>query len=101
MAEEQIHDRIEKLVSEEQELYARVGEGGFSAAEHNRRVDDGAVIHGARGARHGVHSGKIGRAKPAGGPGAVVTQHPAPRPAGARGEAPAGPHVRQACARHA
>ena len=36
MAEEQIHDRIEKLVSEEQELYARVGEGGFSAAEHNR-----------------------------------------------------------------
>ena len=36
MADEQIHNRIEELVAEEQELYARVGEGGLSANEHNR-----------------------------------------------------------------
>jgi DNA replication initiation complex subunit (GINS family) len=36
MADEQIHDSIEKLVAEEQELYARVSEGGLSAHEHNR-----------------------------------------------------------------
>src|SRR5204863_8951071 len=34
--EEQIHNRIEELVAEEHELYSRVGEGGLSAAEHNR-----------------------------------------------------------------
>jgi hypothetical protein len=36
MADEQIHNRIGKLVAEEQELYGRVGEGGLSAHEHNR-----------------------------------------------------------------
>ena len=36
MADEQIHERIEKLVAEEQDLYARVGEGGLNADEHNR-----------------------------------------------------------------
>lgn len=36
MADEQIHDRIEELVAEEQELYTRVGGGGLSAGEHNR-----------------------------------------------------------------
>ena len=36
MADEQIHNRIEELVAEEQELYARVGEGGLNANEHNR-----------------------------------------------------------------
>jgi hypothetical protein len=36
MADEQIHNRIEELVAEEQELYGRVGEGGLSANEHNR-----------------------------------------------------------------
>jgi uncharacterized protein DUF2630 len=34
--DEQIHNRIEELVGEEQELYGRVGEGGLSASEHNR-----------------------------------------------------------------
>ena len=34
--DEQIHNRIEDLVAEEQELYGRVGEGGLSANEHNR-----------------------------------------------------------------
>ena len=34
--DEQIHNRIEELVSEEQELFGRVGEGGLSANEHNR-----------------------------------------------------------------
>jgi hypothetical protein len=34
--DEQIHNRIEELVAEEQELYGRVGEGGLSANEHNR-----------------------------------------------------------------
>ena len=34
--EEQIHNRIEELVAEEQELYGRVGEGGLNANEHNR-----------------------------------------------------------------
>jgi uncharacterized protein DUF2630 len=34
--DEQIHNRIEELVGEEQELYGRVGEGGLSANEHNR-----------------------------------------------------------------
>jgi hypothetical protein len=36
MEDEQIHNRIEELVAEEQELYGRVGEGGLSANEHNR-----------------------------------------------------------------
>ena len=36
MADEQIHDRIERLVDEEHELYSKVGEGGLSANEHNR-----------------------------------------------------------------
>ena len=36
MADEEIHDRIEQLVAEEQELYGRVGEGGLNANEHNR-----------------------------------------------------------------
>ena len=36
MADEQIHNRIEELVAEEQDLYGRVGEGGLSANEHNR-----------------------------------------------------------------
>jgi hypothetical protein len=36
MADEQIHNRIEELVAEEQELYGRVGEGGLNANEHNR-----------------------------------------------------------------
>src|SRR6476469_3535258 len=36
MNDEQIHDRIEQLVSEEHELYDRVGEGGLNADEHNR-----------------------------------------------------------------
>jgi hypothetical protein len=36
MDEEQVHDRIEKLVAEEHELYDRVSEGGLSANEHNR-----------------------------------------------------------------
>jgi hypothetical protein len=34
--DEQIHNRIEKLVAEEQELFGRVGEGGLNANEHNR-----------------------------------------------------------------
>ena len=34
--DEQIHNRIEELVAEEQELYGRVGEGGLSSSEHNR-----------------------------------------------------------------
>jgi hypothetical protein len=36
MEDEQIHSNIEKLVAEEQELYARVSEGGLSSNEHNR-----------------------------------------------------------------
>jgi Protein of unknown function (DUF2630) len=36
MDDTQIHDRIEKLVAEEQDLYGRVGEGGLNADEHNR-----------------------------------------------------------------
>ena len=36
MADEQIHNRIEELVAEEHELYARGGEGGLSGDEHNR-----------------------------------------------------------------
>jgi hypothetical protein len=36
MEDEQIHNRIEELVAEEQDLYGRVGEGGLSANEHNR-----------------------------------------------------------------
>ena len=36
MADEQIHNRIEELAAEEQELYSRVGEGGMSGNEHNR-----------------------------------------------------------------
>ena len=34
--DEQIHNRIEELVAEEQELFGRVGECGLSANEHNR-----------------------------------------------------------------
>jgi Protein of unknown function (DUF2630) len=36
MADEEIHNRIEELVAEEQELFGRVGEGGLNASEHNR-----------------------------------------------------------------
>jgi Protein of unknown function (DUF2630) len=36
MSDEQIHNRIEALVAEEQELYGRGGEGRLSAGEHNR-----------------------------------------------------------------
>jgi hypothetical protein len=36
MADEQIHNRIEELVAEENELYSRVGEGGLNADEHGR-----------------------------------------------------------------
>jgi hypothetical protein len=36
MEDEQIHSNIEKLVAEEQELYARVSESGLSSNEHNR-----------------------------------------------------------------
>jgi hypothetical protein len=39
MADEQIHNRIEELVAEEQELYERAGEeSGLSDSEH-RRLD--------------------------------------------------------------
>jgi hypothetical protein len=34
--DEQVHDRIEKLVSEEHELYERGSGGGLNADEHNR-----------------------------------------------------------------
>jgi hypothetical protein len=36
MEDERVHDRIEKLVAEEHELYERVSEGGLSGNEHNR-----------------------------------------------------------------
>jgi hypothetical protein len=36
MADEQIHNRIEELVAEEHDLYARVGESGLSANQENR-----------------------------------------------------------------
>src|SRR3954467_11416487 len=36
MADEQLHDRIEKLVAEEHDLHSKVGEGGLSSTEHNR-----------------------------------------------------------------
>jgi uncharacterized protein DUF2630 len=36
MDDPQIHDLIEKLVAEEQDLFGRVGEGGLNADEHNR-----------------------------------------------------------------
>jgi hypothetical protein len=36
MKDEQIHERIERLVAEEHELYDRVGEGGLNAEEHSR-----------------------------------------------------------------
>jgi hypothetical protein len=36
MEDEQIHNRIEELVAEEQDLYGRVREDGLSASEHNR-----------------------------------------------------------------
>jgi hypothetical protein len=37
MADEQIHNRIEELVAEEQELYERAGEeSGLSDSEHHR-----------------------------------------------------------------
>jgi Protein of unknown function (DUF2630) len=34
--DEGIHNRIEQLVAEEQELYERAGEGGLSESEHRR-----------------------------------------------------------------
>jgi hypothetical protein len=36
MADEEIHNRIEELVAEEQELYERGAEGGLSDSEHRR-----------------------------------------------------------------
>jgi hypothetical protein len=36
MEDEQIHERIEQLVTEEQELYDRGAEGGLSDNEHRR-----------------------------------------------------------------
>jgi Protein of unknown function (DUF2630) len=36
MEDARIHDRIEKLVAEEHELYERRSGGGLSADEHNR-----------------------------------------------------------------
>jgi len=36
MDDTQIHQQIEQLVSEEHDLYDRVGEGGLNADEHNR-----------------------------------------------------------------
>ena len=36
MDDEQIHNSIERLVAEEQELYTRGGGGGLSESEHNR-----------------------------------------------------------------
>ena len=36
MDDPQIHDRIEKLVAEEQELYTRGAGGALDQAEHNR-----------------------------------------------------------------
>ena len=36
MEDEQIHNRIERLVAEEQELYERGAGGGLSENEHNR-----------------------------------------------------------------
>jgi hypothetical protein len=36
MEDEQIHNRIEELVAEEQDLYGRVREDALSASEHNR-----------------------------------------------------------------
>jgi hypothetical protein len=36
MDEDQIHNRIEQLVAEEQELYERGAEGGLNETEHQR-----------------------------------------------------------------
>ena len=36
MDDEQIHDRIDRLVAEEQELYERGAGGGLNESEHNR-----------------------------------------------------------------
>ena len=36
MADEGIHNRIEELVAEEHDLYARAADGGLSEAEHGR-----------------------------------------------------------------
>jgi hypothetical protein len=36
MEDDQIHNRIEQLVAEEQELYERGAEGGLSESEHRR-----------------------------------------------------------------
>ena len=36
MEDEQIHDRIDRLVAEEQELYERGAGGGLNESEHNR-----------------------------------------------------------------
>jgi Protein of unknown function (DUF2630) len=35
-SDDEIHDRIEQLVAEEQELYQRGTGGGLSGSEHNR-----------------------------------------------------------------
>jgi hypothetical protein len=36
MEDERVHDRIEKLVAEEHELFERGSAGGLSAGEHSR-----------------------------------------------------------------
>ena len=36
MADERVHDRIEQLVAEEQDLYQRGAEGGLSPGDHQR-----------------------------------------------------------------
>lgn len=36
MSDDALHERIEQLVHEEQELYERAGEGGLSKEEHRR-----------------------------------------------------------------
>ena len=36
MDDEQIHDRIERLVAEEHDLYERGGQGGLNTSEHDR-----------------------------------------------------------------
>jgi hypothetical protein len=36
MEDDQIHNRIEQLVAEEQDLYERGAEGGLSESEHSR-----------------------------------------------------------------
>lgn len=36
MDDEQVHNQIEKLVTEEQELYERAAQGGLGESEHRR-----------------------------------------------------------------